>query len=86
MIEKSKILLVDDDAEIRFATTRVLKSAGYEVHEASSAKGCMEELRADHPDLLLLDVVLPDGDGRQLCSQIKTDPDLQGILSFCFLV
>ena len=79
MIEKSKILLVDDDAEIRFATTRVLKSAGYEVHEASSAKGCMEELRADHPDLLLLDVVLPDGDGRQLCSQIKTDPDLQGI-------
>ncbi len=79
MIEKSKILLVDDDAEIRFATTRVLKSAGYEVHEASSAKGCMEELRADHPDLLLLDVVLPDGDGRQLCSQIKADPDLQGI-------
>ncbi len=79
MIKKSKILLVDDDADIRFATTRVLKSAGYEVHEASSAKECIAELRADHPDLLLLDVVLPDGDGRQLCSQIKTDPDLQGI-------
>lgn len=79
MGEKTKILLIDDDADIRFATIRVLKSAGYRVREASSIKECMKELRADFPDLLLLDVVLPDGDGRQLCSQIKADPDLHGI-------
>ena len=79
MGKKTKILLVDDDADIRIATTRVLKSAGYRIREASSVKEGMEKLRADFPDLLLLDVVLPDGDGRQLCSQIKADPDLQGI-------
>jgi DNA-binding NtrC family response regulator len=79
MSEKTKILLVEDDADILFATTRVLKSAGYVVREASSAKECMVELRADRPDLLLLDVVLPDADGRELCSQLKADADLQRI-------
>ena len=79
MGKKTKILLVDDDADIRIATTRVLKSAGYRIREASSVKEGMEKLRADFPDLLLLDVVLPDGDGRQLCSQIKADPGLRGI-------
>ncbi len=79
MTEKTKILLVEDDADILFATTRILKSAGYEVLEASSAKACWKALEASHPDLLLLDVVLPDADGRELCSQLKADPDLKGI-------
>jgi DNA-binding NtrC family response regulator len=79
MSEKAKILMVDDDADILFATTRILKSAGYEVFEASSAKECWEALEANRPDLLLLDVVLPDADGRKLCSQVKTNPDLAGI-------
>ena len=79
MSEKAKILLVEDDADILFATTRILKSAGYEVLVASSAQECWKALEANRPDLLLLDVVLPDADGRKLCSQFKADPDLQGI-------
>jgi DNA-binding NtrC family response regulator len=79
MNEKTKILLVEDDADILFATTRALKSAGYEVMEASSAKECWQTLRAHRPDLLLLDVVLPDADGRGLCSQLKAAPELQGL-------
>ena len=79
MIEKTKILLVEDDPDILFATTRILKSAGYEVLEASSAKECWKALEADRPDLLLLDVVLPDADGRELCSQLKANSDLRGI-------
>jgi signal transduction histidine kinase/DNA-binding response OmpR family regulator len=79
MSKKTKILLVEDDADICSATTQVLKSVGYQIRKASSAKECMAELRADLPDLLLMDVVLPDGDGCQLCSQIKADPHLQGI-------
>ena len=79
MSEKTKILLVEDDADILFATARTLKSAGYEVLEASSAKECWQVLEADRPDLLLLDVVLPDADGRELCSQVKTNSELAGI-------
>jgi DNA-binding NtrC family response regulator len=77
--ERTKILLVEDDADILLATARTLKSAGYDVLEASSAKECLETLAANRPDLLLMDVVLPDADGRELCSQLKADPNLQGI-------
>ncbi|MGD8294470.1 MAG: response regulator, partial [Desulfobacterales bacterium] len=79
MSNNTKILLVEEDADICLATTQFLKSVGYHVREVSSAKECMAELRANLPDLLLMDVVLPDGDGCQLCSQIKADPRLQGI-------
>ena len=79
MSEKTKILLVEDDPDILFATARTLKSAGYRVLEASSAKECWETFAENRPDLLLLDVVLPDADGRELCSQLKADPDLRGI-------
>ena len=79
MSEKTRILLIEDDEDILFATTRILKSAGYEVWEASSAKECWKALETNRPDLLLLDVVLPDADGRKLCSQLKANPDLQGI-------
>jgi len=79
MSDKTKILLVDDDPDILFATARTLKSEGYEVLEASSAKDFWEKLGVNRPDLLLLDVVLPDADGRELCSQLKADPDLRGI-------
>ena len=79
MSEKTKILLVDDDPDILFATARILTAVGYEVQEASSAKACWKALGANRPDLLLLDVVLPDADGRELCSQIKKDPALAGI-------
>jgi DNA-binding NtrC family response regulator len=79
MSEKTKILLVEDDVDILFATTRILKSAGYKVLAASSAKECLKTLETNRPDLLLLDVVLPDADGRELCSQLKADPELRRI-------
>jgi DNA-binding NtrC family response regulator len=79
MPEKTKILLVEDDPDILFSTARTLRSAGYEVLEASSAKDCWETIRVDRPDLLLLDVVLPDADGRELCSQLKANQNFDGI-------
>ena len=79
MSETTKILIVEDDPDILFATARALKSVGYEVLEASTAKDCWDVIGVNRPDLLLLDVVLPDADGRELCSQLKSDPDLERI-------
>jgi PleD family two-component response regulator len=72
-----KILIVDDDPDPLFATVRIIKSAGYEVLTASTADHCMEIVKNKRPDLILLDVILPDADGQALCRQIKEDPALQ---------
>jgi CheY-like chemotaxis protein len=73
------ILVVDDDPEIRFATARLLKSAGYRVLEAEDAAGCFSIAREQRPDLILLDVNLPDMSGFDLCRTIKADPSTKGI-------
>ena len=74
-----KILIVDDDPDLVFVSARIIKSAGYEVLTASTAGQCMEIVKNNRPDLILLDVILPDGDGQTLCGQIKADPALKNI-------
>lgn len=65
------ILLVEDDAAIAYMLTDVLESTGYQVRQASSgavARALVEQVR---PDLIVLDLVLPDEDGLVLCSVLK---------------
>ncbi len=61
-------------------TSEILRRAGYEVLVASTGKECLEAVRKHHPDLVLLDVVLPDMTGVQVCKQIKGDQQLRGTL------
>jgi DNA-binding response OmpR family regulator len=77
--ETAKILVAEDDPDLLLLTTKVLRKAGYEVLEASTGRGCVEAVRAHHPDLVLLDVMLPDTTGTEVCRQIKADESLQGI-------
>ncbi len=76
MDETLSILVVDDDPAILFATVRILRAAGYQVDAADSGAACLEAVRKKKPDLVLLDVVLPDIDGYEVCRQIKTDEAL----------
>lgn len=71
------ILVVDDDPDILFATARLLRKAGYPVAEAESGVTALRRVREIHPDLVLLDVVLPDTDGYEVCRTIKTDEKLK---------
>lgn len=73
MNEEIQILVVDDDPEVLFATSRVLKSAGYQVLQATSGQECLELVRRNPPALILLDVVLPDVQGTEVCRQIKQE-------------
>ena len=84
MSEEIRILVVDDDLDILRATARVLESEGYQVMTASTGSGCREMVREHRPDLVLLDVVLPDVDGADVCAEIKSDPELRG--TFVILV
>jgi DNA-binding response OmpR family regulator len=73
------VLVVNDYAGNLFLSTTLLQAAGYESLEATTGKECLEILEAHHPDLVLLDVMLPDMSGIDICRQIKNDKDLKDI-------
>jgi len=67
------ILVVDDDPGGRYLKAHILRKHGYAVHEAGSAFTALARCRNDRPDLVLLDVLLPDVNGVDLCRQIKRE-------------
>ncbi|HEU4385943.1 MAG TPA: response regulator [Anaeromyxobacteraceae bacterium] len=68
-----KILVVDDDPAIRAVCAEILSNHGYEVHEASSCAEAVQAVRERRPDLLLVDVQLPDGDGFGLLESLAEE-------------
>ena len=77
MNENINILIVDDDPEVLFATVRIIEAEGYKAKSASSGSECRTLAGEYHPDLILMDVVLPDIEGTELCRELKSDPDLK---------
>ncbi len=78
MRQEARILVTDDDPDVLLLSTTLLSDQGYEVCEATTGKGCLDAARSLHPDLVLLDVVLPDMTGVEVCRQIKAEPELLG--------
>jgi two-component system cell cycle response regulator len=71
-VSSPRILVVDDDAAILQTISWILKEHGYDV-AASGGDGLIAQLEARTPDLLILDVVLQEGDGHQLLERVKSD-------------
>ncbi len=69
----SRVLVVDDSPLDQFAISRPLEASGFAVDIASSGKEAVTRLEATHYDVLLLDVVMPDQNGFQLCRQLRGD-------------
>ena len=67
------VLVVEDDAETRRALARDLGARGYRVTEAGDGRSALERWEARRPDVVLLDLVLPDIDGLQLIRRIRRD-------------
>jgi PAS domain S-box-containing protein len=74
------ILNVDDNDGARYAKTRILQSAGFEVVEATNGTDALAAVRRDTIALVLLDVKLPDINGIEVCRRIKADPDSAMVL------
>ncbi|SAK88958.1 histidine kinase [Caballeronia temeraria] len=74
------ILNVDDNDGARYAKTRILSRAGFNVIEAPTGTAALERVRAEAPDLVLLDVKLPDINGLEVCRLIKASPETSGTL------
>ena len=79
MNPSASLLLVDDNPVVLLGLSEHLRSAGFEVWEARSGEEGLQLAREKNPDLLLLDVVLPDVHGVELCRRIKADPQLNSL-------
>jgi PAS domain S-box-containing protein len=67
------ILVVDDTPELLDISVRSLKKAGYMVATATNAKECLDSINSIRPDILLLDIILPDMNGKDICLKLKDD-------------
>jgi len=74
-----RILYIEDNHENRILVKRVLEAEGYTVIEAPNAKVGMAHAQADRPDLILMDINLPEVDGYTTTARIKATPGLESV-------
>ena len=80
MKQNGSLLVVDDDDKVRQLFAKCLRRAGYQVAEAATGREGLQVVRQIRPDLVLLDVRLPDVGGLEVCHQIKSAVDLRDVL------
>ncbi|MCL6259529.1 response regulator transcription factor [Aquiflexum sp. TKW24L] len=76
--QKIKILVVDDEPDIIDILTYNLKKEGYEVESAEDGIKAVKIAAKFHPDVILLDIMMPNQDGVETCRQIRENPELKG--------
>lgn len=74
-----KILIADDDRTIHISFTKFLTEKGHEILHAYDANEAMQIVSTQQPDLILLDITMPAGDGRNICQHLKSNPETSGI-------
>lgn len=78
-MQKKRILIVEDEESLLKLETILLTVKGYEVSGASTGNAALEKLSGESFDLVLLDIMLPDIDGYEICRQIKEHPRHAGV-------
>jgi CheY-like chemotaxis protein len=74
-----KIMLVDDEPDIRLIERIILEKSGYEVVETESGEECIEKLKNEKPDIILLDVMMPGINGWETAKRIKENENTKEI-------
>jgi len=74
-----RILVLDDDLAILDVLKEILEYSGYDVNTLSRGDAVSEKIQEYHPDLILLDVMLAEQDGREICRHIKQQQDTANI-------
>jgi two-component system, OmpR family, response regulator RegX3 len=79
-LKRSKILLVEDEQAITEPLSEALEREGFDASVASTAREALERARSGSPDLVLLDIGLPDGSGLDVCREIRRDSQVPIIM------
>jgi DNA-binding response OmpR family regulator len=74
--QMKKILLIEDDTDLFSLLKYNLEKEGFALTGSQTGRGALELCRQVRPDLILLDIMLPDSDGLDICKRIRQDPDL----------
>ncbi|HQP09841.1 MAG TPA: response regulator [Candidatus Omnitrophota bacterium] len=77
--KKKKILVVDDSPVMQKLTQKKLMNDGFLVFAAYDGKECLTEVKKRLPDLILMDVILPDSNGKEIVRKLKEDPETADI-------
>lgn len=70
--QKTKILIVDDEPNILLSLDLLMRRNGYDVFVARNGQEALELLKEQNPDLIILDIMMPDVDGYEICRIIKS--------------
>jgi two-component system response regulator RegX3 len=76
----TRILIVEDEASIAEPFAKLLRREGFETTVARTAADALDAARSTEPDLVLLDLALPDGDGRDVCRVLRAERDVAVIM------
>jgi two-component system alkaline phosphatase synthesis response regulator PhoP len=76
MTDKKKILVVDDEPDFCSIVQGQLEKEGFEVELAYNGVEGMQKVQADPPDAIVLDVMMPEKDGYEMCKELKADSNL----------
>ena len=79
MSHKTKVLAIDDDASVCDYYEQGLAALGFDVSCASDAKHAREQLAKSHPDVILMDIMMPETDGITLTRELRNDPKTSDI-------
>ena len=79
MIDQKKILIVEDDPDIRKVLAMRLEINGYSVIEAEDGEQGLDKIKADKPDLVIMDLMMPKIDGFEACRMIRFDDKYKDI-------
>ncbi len=76
---KHRVLVIEDEDNIAVALDYVLMREGYDHDRIASGGEAMVRIRQTHPDLVLLDVMLPEVSGYEICQDVRLDPSLSDV-------
>jgi DNA-binding response OmpR family regulator len=81
--DQHTVLVVDDEPKIRDIARRYLEADGFTVTECADGPGALAAARDQRPDLIVLDVMLPDINGKEVCHRVRADSTLEDVRILC---
>jgi len=75
----ARILVVDDDPDLVESVSMILEKKNHDVIAAYGGVEGLEKARTERPDAIILDVMMPDKNGYEVCKELKSDPEYAGI-------